>query len=244
MKKETIDYTCKGKRFRGYLVYNQEDTTPKPCVIIAHAWKGLDAFAKQKAEFLAELGYVAFAADLYGEGKNASTNEDAWELMHPLFINRKELRDRISAAYETVSALECVDRTMIGAIGFCFGGMTVLELLRSGLKLRGIVSFHGLLGNALGEDTAKETPAAPYLHGSVLLLHGHQDPMVSPEDIASIQKELSDARIDWQMHTYGQAAHAFTNPQANDPQSGLMYHPKSEQRSFETMKRFFEEVFE
>lgn len=244
MKGEWLEYQCAGKNFKGYLAYNEKDSSPKPAVIVAHAWKGQDDFARNKADFLAELGYVGFAVDLYGEGACVNTNDEAGAMMTPLFINRSSLRERIVSAYHTIAKHERVDAERIGAIGFCFGGLSVLELLRSGNYLRGVVSFHGLLGDTLGENKAQIIPSANKLHGSLLILHGYRDPLVSKEDIENIQNEFTKANIDWQMHIYGNASHAFTNPNANDPDSGLIYHPITEERSLQTMKYFLSEVLE
>lgn len=244
LKTEWVEYQLDGKNFRGYLAYNENTTKPRPTVVVAHAWMGQDAFARQKAELLAELGYVGFAVDIYGDGKCVNSSEDAATLMMPLFIDRDTLRKRIVAGYKTAGEQMMADPAKMGAIGFCFGGLSVIELLRSGVFLKGVVSFHGLLGNALGSTKAHAVPAAQKLHGSLLILHGHKDPLVSKEDIDLAQKEFTKAEIDWQMHIYGKATHAFTNPAADDPESGMMYHPKSEQRALLTMKNFFAEVFD
>lgn len=243
MAGEWIDYQSEGKNFRGYLAYDETDASHRPAVIIAHAWKGQDDFARDKAEFLAELGYVGFAADLYGDGISVETNDEAGAMMAPLFIDRNTLRNRIVAAYNTVAEHERVDAERMGAMGFCFGGLTVIELQRSGVNLKGVVSFHGLLGDTLGDIKAQTVPSADKLYGSLLILHGYRDPLVSKEDIDNAQKEFSKADIDWQMHIYGDASHAFTNPNANEPDSGLLYHQKTEQRSLLTMRNFFSEVF-
>src|SRR5262245_17129493 len=126
MAQEWIDYTSNGQKFRGYLVYNENVKERRPVVIIAHAWRGQDDFARNKAAFFAELGYAGFAADLYGDGKSVENNDEAAVLMAPLFIDRKTLRSRIVAAYQTASKLKQVDPERIGALGFCFGGLTVL----------------------------------------------------------------------------------------------------------------------
>lgn len=244
MKTERVAYSCEGINFNGYLAHNEKLKEKKPVVLIAHAWRGQDNFAREKAEFLAELGYVGFAVDLYGDGRQVETDEEAKQLMVPLFLDRKALRERIVLAYHTASNLPFVDSEKIGAIGFCFGGLTVIELLRSGVPLKGVVSLHGLLGFTLGEKRATPVPSAQKLYGSLLILHGYRDPMVSHEDIEKTQAEFSQAGIDWQMHIYGEAAHAFTNPTANEPENGLLYHAKAEKRAIQTMRNFFSEVFE
>lgn len=243
LKTETIPYQSDDVTLEGYLVYDDSHKKPRPGILVAHAWKGQDAFARRKAEKLAELGYIGFAADVYGRGIYAETDDEALSLMTPLFRDRQHLRKRIYAAYHTLSELEQVDQTRMGAIGYCFGGLTVLELLRSGADLKGTVSFHGLLGTQLGDLEATIPTQSEKLHGSVLLLHGNNDPLVSKEDVHNIQFELTEASVDWQMHIYGNVSHAFTNPEAKDPKSGLIYNQKADQRSWQSMKQFFEEKF-
>ncbi len=243
LREETITYQCEGKDFRGFLVQDPDVQGLRPAVLVAPAWRGLDLFAKQKAKELAELGYIGFAADLYGQGIHVDTNEKAQELMAPLFLDRQTLRDRIVAAYQTVANLKGVDKTRMGAIGFCFGGMTVIELLRSGVLLKGVVSFHGLLGDHLREMTARRAPSASKLNGAILILHGHDDPLVSQEDITQLQEELTAAHVDWQMNIYGHTKHAFTNPEAHEKELGLLYNPITCRRALASMHRFFEEVF-
>jgi len=243
MHQENLKYQVEEKVMDGFLVYDPSNTQRRPAVIIAHAWRGQDDFAREKAHELAQLGYVAFAADLYGDGKEASSDEEAAQLMRPLFINRKRLRQRIVAAYKTLKECPQVDSRKIGAIGFCFGGLTVIELLRSGVDIRGAVSFHGVLGDTMGESKAHLEPLAKSIPGALLILHGHDDPLVSAEDIAKIQTELTEAKVDWQMNIYGHTAHAFTNPLVNDANNGMVYNSKVSQRAWWSMRHFFEEVF-
>jgi len=243
MKSEIIDYQCDNTNLKGQVYSAGNDGQKRPAVIVAHAWKGRDQFALDKAKLLAEQGYVGFAADLYGDGVVVESNEEAFERMLPLFLDRKLLRDRIVAAYDVIKDHPLVDNGNIGAIGFCFGGATVLELIRSGVDLKGVVSFHGLLGYTIGEEKAEVPPSAEKLNGSLLILHGYQDPMVSLDDVVKIQQEFSSKGIDWQMHTYGNASHAFTNPEANEPESGLVYNAITEKRAMRSMNDFFKEVF-
>jgi dienelactone hydrolase len=243
MKSKIVDYQCDGVSFKGQVFDSGEAKEKRPVVLVAHAWKGCDSFALNKAQMLADAGYIGFALDLYGDGKVVETNEEALELMMPLFLDRKVLRKRIVAGYHAAQTLEGVDSEKMGAIGFCFGGASVIELLRSGVDLNGVVSFHGLLGNKLGDQQATTAPTAERYSGSLLILHGYQDPMVSNDDIHSIQNELNKKISDWQMHIYGSATHAFTNPEANDQDSGLLFHAQSEQRAIGSMHEFLKEVF-
>lgn len=240
---ETIDYSCKGVKLTGQLVYSGDVTVKRPGVIVAHAWRGQDDFARQKAHDLAEIGYVGFAADVYGSGILAKNDDEALQLMLPLFKDRELLRERINAAVEVLQNHPKVDPATLGAIGFCFGGLTVIELLRSGADVSGVVSFHGLLGNTLGEVKAKPAPLAEKIRGSILILHGHDDPLVSAEDVQKIQEELTRVNADWQMNIYGHAVHAFTNPEAQDLTKGMSFDIKANMRSWMAMCDFFDEVF-
>lgn len=244
MLSETRSYEDKGKELKGYIAFDETIVGRRPAVLVAHAWKGQDAFARKKAESLAELGYVGFAADLYGDGIVVNSNEEALALMRPLFLDRKLLQERIQAAYKTIKNHPLVDPQKMGVIGFCFGGLTAIELFRSGVDLRGAVSFHAVLGNELDGVQAKAVPIKENIQGSLLILHGHDDPLVSAQDIEAIQKELTQAKVDWQMHIYGHTSHAFTVPTANDPKMGLFFNPKANERSWQSMKNFFNEVFQ
>lgn len=244
MERKVISYEAGGTRCQGYIAWDNDVTDmSRPVVLVAPAWRGLDAFAKSKADELATLGYVGFAIDVYGEGKTASDDATAYSLMSPLFCNRALLRERLFAAYDTAAALDCVDSSRIGAIGFCFGGLAAIELLRSGKVLKGVTTFHALLGDKVGELTATSEPSAPSLPTHLLVLHGAQDPLVSQQDISAFQKEMTQHRIDWQFHIYGEASHAFTNPEAQDAKSGLLYNPVAAERAWQAMRNFFNEVF-
>ncbi len=240
---ETVRYFHDKTPLQGFLAYDNTRQGPLPAVLIASDWKGLGDPAKDKAEILAKYGYLAFAADIYGEGKQAVDENEAAELMQPLFTNRKLLRERILAAHKEVSRIRLADPRRIAAIGFCFGGLTVIELLRSGAHLRGIVSFHGIYGDALGGMEAKTAPKSTKLHGSALLLQGYEDPLLPPADIAKFQKEMNDSGVDWQMHTFGHTAHAFTNPMAANHEKGLVFNARSSIRAWQMMHLFLEEIF-
>ena len=242
MNTSTVSYEVQGKEMRGFLAYKESDQ-PSPAIVIAHAWRGLDDFARDKAVELAEMGYVGFAADVYGEGVNAENDEESMALMLPLFEDRSLLQSRIGAAVDQVKGHPQTDTSKIAAMGFCFGGLTVLELLRSGADVRCIISFHALLADALGEVKAKRTPNLFGEGKSALFLHGHDDPMVSETDIKNLLYELDENQVDWQFHTFGHTMHAFTNPSAQEPDKGISYQPLSAKRSLQAMKNFLTEQF-
>jgi dienelactone hydrolase len=243
MFEEAVSYKAGDKPFKGYLCHDKGIANKRPAVIVAHAWYGLDEFARHKAQSLARMGYIAFAADMYGIDKPVENDEDAAKLMLPLFLDRQEMRKRITAAYHTLAKHPLVDSSRIGAIGFCFGGLVVFELMRSGVGAAGVVSFHGLMGYQLKDNVAGKVPMEPGTKGSILFLHGHDDPMVSAQDISDVQLELTQANIDWQMNIYGHTAHAFMNPAAASPGGGKVYQEQSARRAWEAMRNYFNDLF-
>jgi len=231
---EVVPYTLDGSPFDVF-VARPERGGARPAVLVVHAFAGREAFAEGKAHALAELGYVGAAIDLYGVGRRGTDRPTSQALMMELIGNPPLLRKRIAAAFEAVRAIVGVDQDRIGAIGFCFGGMCALLSARMGLPMRGVVSFHGLL--KLGEPLGEKVPAR------MLVLHGQDDPMVPPADVAAFAEEMKRIHADWQLHAYPGVVHAFTNPAANDPGFGTVYDAGADQRSWMEMKRFFEEVF-
>ncbi len=233
MKTEEITYQYEDKDYLGFVAYPEKEIAP--LVLIAHTWAGRDSFVEEKAKQLAELGYVAMAVDMYGNGKVGLTTEENQSLMTPLVENRDQLKGIINAALTNGKSLKGVDINNIAAIGYCFGGLVVLDLARSGTELNGVVSFHGLL---MGSDIAETG-----IKSKVLVLHGERDPMVPLEMVDEFQKEMTEAKADWQLHSYGNTYHAFTNPDANDPSLGTQFSEDSNKRSWQSMKNFFDEIF-
>ena len=218
----------------GMVAWDSDARGPLPGVMIAHAWGGEGDFENGKARALAELGYVGFALDMYGRGRRGGNPDENAALMQPFVENRSLLQARIGAALAAFRALPEVDAARMAAIGFCFGGMCVLDLARTGADLRAVVSFHGLLG-APGNTRDVQIPAR------VLVLHGHDDPMVPVDQVVALQTELSEAGADWQVHVYGNTMHAFTNPAAADPDFGTVYSAVADRRSWRTMSDFLED---
>jgi dienelactone hydrolase len=231
----TFDYRDGDARLVGWLARDAAAREPVPGVLVAHTWAGRGAFEQGKAKALAELGYVGMALDLYGEGKLGSGPEENRLLMQPFVDDCDLLRRRMLAAVEALRGTDGVDPERIAAIGFCFGGLCVLELARTGVEVRGVVSFHGLLNPP--PEPATEVRA------KVLVLNGADDPWVSAEDIASFQREMTGAGADWQLHNYGGTVHAFTNPAANSPEAGAMYSETADRRSWRSLVGFLDEVF-
>lgn len=237
MQIQEIDYFDKDVKLCAYVAYQEPVTNKKPAILIAHDWSGRNEFACEKARKLAELGYVGVAIDMFGKGVLGKNNDEKSQLIQPLVENRAHLRDRMLLGLTVVQQLEVVDTNRIGAIGFCFGGLCALDLARAGANLRGVVSFHGLL-NAPNPPLPQEKVKA-----KILALHGYNDPMVTPEQVAGFEKEMTAAQVDWQIHIYGNTMHAFTNPIANDKDFGTVYNEVAAKRSWIAMQNFFAEVF-
>lgn len=234
MKIETLTYSADGVTFKGYLA-DPEGSGRRPGVLIAHEAPGLNDHPKRRARMIAELGYVALAADLYGEGRIAQKPEESQQLMGPLREDVPRLRRYTRAGFDALAKLPNVDTKRIGAMGYCFGGLAVLELARMGAPLAGIVSFHGILSTKTPEDAKNIT-------GKILVCTGADDPLVPPEQVAGFTNEMNKAGIDWQIVTYGGTKHAFTNPDANRPPA-LGYNAMADARSWEAMRGFWFELF-
>ncbi|WP_305907511.1 dienelactone hydrolase family protein [Methylomarinum sp. Ch1-1] len=232
----TVGYLDGEVLLEGVFAYDDAIEGKRPVVLISHAWGGRDDFVCAKARKLAELGYLAFALDMYGKGALGSGPEENAKLMRPFMEDRALLQRRINAALYAVKLMPWGDDDKIAAIGFCFGGLCVLDLARSGADIRGVVSFHGLL-------SAPDNIDQPDIKAKVLVLHGHDDPMAPPEHVAALQQELTRAGVDWQTHIYGNTLHAFTNPRANDPDFGTVYQPLADNRSWRAMQNFLAELF-
>ena len=233
---QKINYQDGSVTLEGYYANNQNKTNKKPAILVFHDWTGKNAFACQKADKLAELGYVGFAVDMFGNGKTGKTKEEKASLIQPFLHDRLVLQKRILAAFETVKQLEGVDSSKIGAIGFCFGGLCALDLARSGADVKAVVSFHGLL---FAPDNLPKKP----IKANVLALHGFDDTMVTPDKITAFGEEMTQAKVNWQMDIYGNTMHAFTNPEANDPDFGTVYNQQADKRSWVAMQSFLKEVF-
>jgi dienelactone hydrolase len=235
IQERTIDYEHNGTVLEGFLAYDDAVSGPRPGVLISHAWAGREPFECDKARALAQLGYAGFALDLYGKGVIGSSPEENTKLMQPFLDDRAMLHARLGIALETFGKQQEVNADCIAAMGFCFGGLCVLDMARVGANVRGVASFHGLFvppGNTAGNTiTAK-----------VLALHGHRDPMVPVEEVIKFENEMIEAGADWQIHVYGNAMHSFTNPAANDASFGTMYDADTDRRSWQTLVNFLAEV--
>jgi len=236
--KEKLQYQdSNANLFEGIIAWDNAIEEKRPGILISHMWSGQSNFEVDKATELAKLGYVGFAIDNYGKGRRADGPEEAQILMDELDNDRPLLLERMLLAVEALKNHKAVNATLIGAIGFCFGGKCVLDLARSGIEICGVVSYHGLL------DPPTPHPGKE-IHCSVLVLHGWEDPMALPEDMVNLSHELNKFNADWNLHIYGHTAHAFTNPNAKFPDKGLFFEPKSNKRSWNSMIYFFNEAFD
>ncbi len=233
---QTIDYHDGSTALEGYLAYH-DTGAPKPAVLVSHDWSGRRELACKGAERVADMGYVGFALDMYGKGIfGADGDADRnGALMAPFAQDRALLRRRINAAVQAVRQLPQVDAAKVAAMGYCFGGLCVLELARSGADVKGVVSIHGIFASG---DVPNEIITA-----KVLCLHGHDDPMVPPEQVLAFETEMTRGNVDWQVHVYGGTMHAFTNPKANNPGFGTVYNEIAANRAYRSIESFLEEVF-
>jgi dienelactone hydrolase len=236
MKTTTLEYRDGDTLCKGFLA-NPDASGALPGILVVHEAPGLDEHAKRRSQMLAELGYVAFGVDMYGDGKVAANTDEAMALLAPVRDNQVLLRGRIRAAFDVLAALPQVDRNRIAAIGYCFGGMVALELARSGAATVATVAFHGMLTTKTPDDSRN-------IKGKVLACTGADDPIVPAEQVQAFQREMTAAGVDWQVITYGGAKHAFTNRDAAKAgRPPLAYNKAADERSWIAMKDFFREAF-
>jgi dienelactone hydrolase len=213
------------------------DLIKRPAVLIVHNWLGLKEYEKERAKMNAELGYVAFAVDIYGKGVRPKDQKEAGALAGKYKGDIPLFRQRLKAAYDELLKRPDVDPKRIAISGYCFGGTGALELARSGADLVGAASFHGSVGSKTPED-------AKNIKGSVLVMHGAVDPYVPAEEVAAFKKEMDEAKVDYQFVAYSGAVHSFTEKEAGtDPSKGAAYDAKADERSWKLYVSFLEEIF-
>lgn len=237
LKTQLVEYRDGDQVLEGYLAYDAAKVGKRPAVLIVHDWKGVGPNVQQRAQQLARLGYLAFAADIYGKGVRPDSPEAASAQAGKYKQDRALFRSRLQAGYRAMLASPQADAGRTAAIGYCFGGTGVLELARAGADVRGVVSFHGGLDSPTPADGKN-------IRGKVLILHGAEDPFVKPADIDALLAELRSADVDWQMITYSGAVHSFTHPEAgNDASTGVAYNASADRRSWGAMRQFLDELF-
>lgn len=200
---EPITYTINGQPFEGYFAINQGFGDRQPVVLLVHDWNGLGDYEKRRAQMLAEQGYATFAVDLYGQGVRPSNPEESRAESGKLYADRATLRSRLMAGLTQAQAQPGVDGDRVVAIGYCFGGASVLEMARAGTDVDGFVSFHGSFDTPEGQNYSQT-------QGRILVLHGSDDASAPMADVAQLAAELDAAGVDFDMEIYGGVDHAFT----------------------------------
>jgi dienelactone hydrolase len=237
MREQYIEYRDGETLLEGFLCYDESQPGPRPAVLITHAWGGRDEFVERKARRLAWQGYACFALDNYGKGVRGKTPEECSALMKPFMTDRRMLLKRLKAGLAAAQALPIIDSRRIAVMGFCFGGKCALDLARTGEDIAGVASFHGLF----------DPPGLPAnkISAKVVCYHGWDDPMVHPDAVVALAKELTEAGADWQIHAYGHTGHGFTNPNATAQIGipGVEYQAAAERRSFAALYDFLGELF-
>jgi dienelactone hydrolase len=229
-----VDYTCDGKPMQGYLATPADSDAKRPGVLIIHDWNGLDDYEKGRADQLAELGYVAFCADIYGKGIRPKNAQESSAESGKYYADQALLNRRSKAALDYLAGNSNVNGS-VAAIGYCFGGKTVLDMVRAGMNLKGVVSFHGSL--------ATNSPLkAGVFKGSILVLHGADDPYVPPKDVEALKSEMTAAKANFEFVAYPGAVHAFTVPSPDGGSEGAKYNKEADLKSWDAMKAFFAKI--
>lgn len=242
IKSKSVVYRDGDVVLEGFLAWDDArvastGTKIAPGVLVVHQWLGLTDYEKGRATQLAELGYVAFALDIYGKGTRPANVQEAAKVAGQYKQNRNLYRRRLTLGLEQLKEAPGVDPKKLAAIGYCFGGTGTIELARTGADVRGIVSFHGGLDSPTPADGKN-------IESKILICHGADDPFVPVAEIEAMKEEFNAAKVDWQMISYSGAVHSFTQKMAgNDNSRGAAYNALADRRSWEAMKLFFEEIF-
>lgn len=234
-----FEYQVGDESHIGYLALNTEQTGRRPAIFVIHEWWGINDYIQRRVRQLAELGYVAFAVDMYGGGRTAANPEEAAALMNGVLGDMETGTDRLKAAFDTVAAMSEVDANRMAAIGYCFGGAMVLHMARIGMPLRAVASFHGALGSF-------HKPQPGEVKARILVCHGASDAMVSADDVTAFEAEMQAAEANFKVIAYPGAAHGFTNPETTEKgkKYGLPigYDEQADQSSWQSMNTMFSEV--
>ena len=240
LRTEEVFYHGGGVALKGYLAWDDTATAPRPGVLVVHEWWGQNEYVRMRARKLAELGYVALAIDMYGEGKLADHPQDAGQFAGDVMANLDTARKRFEAALNCLNQRPEKDPGKTAAIGYCFGGGVVLHMARLGVDLRGVASFHGSLD-------AKATAKPGVVKARVLVCNGADDIFVTAEAIQRFKQEMENAGVDYDFISYPGARHAFTNPEATaaGEKFGLpiAYQKEADEASWQALKEFLVEVF-
>ena len=237
MQARDLEYKHGSDLLEGFLAFDDVKADRRPGILLFPEWYGVAKHAKARAKMLAELGYVAFAADMYGKGVRPTKFDDCAREAGKYQRDRQLMRGRGRAGLDVLRSLSEVNPNKLAGIGYCVGGTLVLELARDGADLSGVVTFHAALNTPRPED-------AKSIKGKVLVLHGADDPLVPDAEVLAFEKEMRDAKVDWQLTSYGNTVHSFTNWDLDsDHSKPTAYNVNSDARSWAAMRAFFEEIF-
>jgi dienelactone hydrolase len=238
-KEENVSYKLDTVTMNGYVVYDESTYKKRPAVLVVHEWWGLNDYPKMRAKQLAEMGYIAFAVDMYGNGKTADNPTDAGKMSTPFYMNPQMAKDRFDAALRKIKEYAVTDTNNIAAIGYCFGGGVLLNNARLGENLNGVVSFHGGLNGT--------PPKKDLLKAKILVCHGEADSFVPKAEVDKFKKQMDSIGADYTFKGYPGATHAFTNP--NSTENGkkfslpIAYNAAADSASWNDMKVFFGKIF-
>lgn len=239
LKEENITYTGDGVTMNGFVVYDENKEGARPAVLVVHEWWGLNDYDKMRARELANLGYVAMAIDMYGNGKQADNPDSAKMLATPFYVNPQMAKSRLDAAIAKLKGYSQVDATKLAAIGYCFGGGVLINSARLGEDLKGVVSFHGsLVGTPANKDLLKT---------KILVCHGADDQFVLPAEVEQFKHQMDSIGADYSLKIYPGATHAFTNPNATALgqkfKLPIAYNAAADTASWKDMREFFDRIF-
>jgi len=240
LHEENVEYSSNGDTLKGYLVYDSATKGKRPGVLVVHEWWGQNEYARKRAHMLADLGYTAFALDMFGNGKQATHPADAQKFATEVMQHMDVAKARFMAALNLMKSNQTVDPQKIAAVGYCFGGGVVLRMAEMGVDLKGVVSFHGTL-------PADQKVEPGQVKASVLVCHGADDPFTSPEQLKAFNDEMKNGAVDYEFKSYPGAVHSFTNPGADSLGKKfnlpLAYNEAADQQSWQAMKDFFNRIF-
>ncbi|MBO9659587.1 MAG: dienelactone hydrolase family protein [Chitinophagaceae bacterium] len=240
IKEDNVTYTGDNISMSGFVAYDENKEGPRPAVIVVPEWWGLNDYPKHRAKQLAELGYIAIAIDMYGNGKTADNPDSAGKYATPFYQDPQMAKRRFEAALEKLKSYSQTDTSKIAAIGYCFGGAQVLNMARLGENLKGVVSFHG---NLMGVPADKNT-----LKAAILVCHGAADTFVPANEVALFKKEMEKVGANYTFKAYDSATHAFTNPDATEAgkkfKLPIAYNAAADSASWNDMKSFFNRIFQ
>lgn len=238
IKEEAVTYMIDGKNYNGYVTYDSNQQGKRPAVLVVHEWWGLNDYPRSRAKQLAQLGYIAMAVDMYGDGKTGDDPKAAQALATPYYKNPALAKTRLDAAINKLKTFPQTDTSKIAAIGYCYGGFIVLNAAKLGADLKGVVSFHGdLSGVPVNKNLLK---------AKILVCHGEADPLTNPQ-VAAFKKSMDSAGVDYTFKSYPNAAHAFTNPASTENgkkfNMPIAYNAAADTASWNDMKAFFAKIF-